>query len=48
MLALKAEWTQAHLERASAGSFYPTSAAAATRIGGRTLNTLSVSMDVLF
>lgn len=45
--ALKAEVTQARPDRNSWGSYFPKDPAA-TRVGGRTLNTLSVSVDVSF
>lgn len=46
--ALKAEFTHARPDRHSWGSFAPRENPATTRIGGRTLNTLSVSVDVNF
>lgn len=46
--AVKAEWSRAQLDDRSTGSFYPETGGATTRIGGRSFNTLSVSVDVLF
>lgn len=46
--ALKAEFTRAHPDRDSWGSYFPRGNPLTTRIGGRTLDTFSVSVDVSF
>ncbi|MCB1913690.1 MAG: hypothetical protein H6950_03755 [Zoogloeaceae bacterium] len=46
--ALKAELSRFKLDDRAAGSFYPKTEAAAMHIGGRSFNTLSISLDVLF
>ena len=46
--ALKVEFARAHVNHDAWGSFFPTGDVVTTRVGDRTINTLSVSVDVVF
>lgn len=47
-VAFKTEWSKVHIAERSVGSFFPTGNPMTSSIGGKTFDTLSISVDVLF